>query len=89
MELLRDLVIVFAAAVLVVAVLRRLGVPTIAGLIATGILAGPGALGIVRDTTDIERLAEVGVVRAGATQVISMELEGANRVADWVAGRLE
>lgn len=62
MNVLGELVIVLAAAVIVVAVLRRIGVPTIAGLIATGILAGPGALGIVRDTTDIEHLAEVGVI---------------------------
>ncbi len=62
MALLGELVIVLAAAVLVVAVLRRIGVPTIAGLIATGVLAGPGALGIVKDTEAIEHLAEVGVV---------------------------
>lgn len=59
---LKELVVVFGAAVLVVAVLRRLGVPPIAGLILTGVAAGPAALGLVHDTHDIDRLAEVGVV---------------------------
>lgn len=59
---LKELVVVFGAAVLVVAVLRRLGVPPIAGLILTGVAAGPAALGLVHDTHDIDRLAEIGVV---------------------------
>lgn len=61
-DFLRELVIVFAAAVVIAAVLRRFGIPTIAGLIATGVLAGPGALGVVRPTDDIDHLAEIGVV---------------------------
>jgi CPA2 family monovalent cation:H+ antiporter-2 len=61
-ELLKDLVIVLGAAVLVVALLRRLGLPSIAGFILTGALAGPTALGLVDDTHQVETLAEVGVV---------------------------
>ena len=59
---LKDLVIVLGAAVVVVALLRRVGVPSIAGFILTGILAGPTALGLVDDTHQVELLAEVGVV---------------------------
>lgn len=59
---LRDLVIVLGAAVVVVALLRRIGVPSIAGFILTGVLAGPTALGLVDDTHQVELLAEVGVV---------------------------
>ena len=61
-DFLRDLVVVLAAAVLVVSVLRRLGVPSIAGFILTGVLAGPTALQIVDNTAHVETLAEVGVV---------------------------
>lgn len=59
---LKDLVIVFGAAVLVVAVLRRLGVPSIAGFILTGVITGPAALGLVGETHQVEVLAEIGVV---------------------------
>ncbi|MGD8826090.1 MAG: cation:proton antiporter, partial [Myxococcales bacterium] len=59
---LKDLVVVLGAAVVVVAVLRRLGLPSIAGFILTGVLAGPTALGLVDDTRQVETLAEVGVV---------------------------
>jgi len=59
---LRDLVVVLAAAVLVVTLLRRLGVPSIAGFILAGVLAGPTALGLVQDTHEVEVLAEIGVV---------------------------
>jgi CPA2 family monovalent cation:H+ antiporter-2 len=59
--LLRDLVVIFAAALAVVLVLSRLRLPTIAGFIVAGALLGPGGFGAVRDTHQVERLAEVGV----------------------------
>lgn len=57
-----QLVAIFAAAVLVVVVLRRLKVPSIAGLIVAGMIIGPQILGIVPDVHRVEALAEVGVV---------------------------
>ena len=61
-DYLKELVIVLAAAVVVVTVLRRAGVPSIAGFIVTGALTGPTALGLVDDTHQVEVLAEVGIV---------------------------
>ncbi len=61
-EFLKDLVIVLGAAVVVVALLSRLGLPSIAGFILTGMLAGPTALGLIDETRQVETLAEVGVV---------------------------
>ena len=61
-DFLKDLVIVLGAAVLVVALLRRLGVPSIAGFILTGVVIGPTSLRLVDDTRLVEVLAEVGVV---------------------------
>lgn len=61
-EFLKDLVVVLGAAVMVVAVLGRVGLPSIAGFILTGVLAGPTALGLVEETRQVEILAEVGVV---------------------------
>ena len=59
---LRDLVVILAAAVAVVALLRHLNVPSIAGFIAAGTVVGPHALGLVQDLQQVEMLAELGVV---------------------------
>jgi CPA2 family monovalent cation:H+ antiporter-2 len=59
---LQDLVVVFAAALVVVAVLGRFKIPSIAGFIIAGALVGPAALGLVQDIHRVEVLAEVGVV---------------------------
>ena len=59
---LKDLVIVFGVAVVVVALLQRVGFPSIAGFILTGALVGPTGLGFVNDAHNVEVLAEVGVV---------------------------
>ena len=61
-QFLKDLVVVFASGLVVVALLGRLRVPSIAGYIIAGVLVGPGALGIVNDVHEVEVLAEVGVV---------------------------
>ncbi|MEM7164413.1 MAG: cation:proton antiporter [Planctomycetota bacterium] len=61
-ELLKDIVIVLGASVVVVAALRRIGIPSIAGFILTGVIAGPTSLGLVDDPQIVELLAESGVV---------------------------
>ena len=60
-DYLKDLVIVLGAAIVVVTALRRAGIPSIAGFILTGALAGPTALGLVDDTHQVEVLAEIGI----------------------------
>lgn len=59
---LKDLVIVLGAAVVVVTLLRRAGFPSIAGFILTGALVGPNALGLVSETSQVEVMAEIGIV---------------------------
>ena len=59
---LQDLVIILAASVAVVALLRRLLVPSIAGFIVAGMVVGPHALGLIQDLHQVEMLAELGVV---------------------------
>ncbi len=46
----------------VVSLLQRAGLPTIAGLILVGVLVGPNAFGLIQDKHHVEVLAEVGVV---------------------------
>ena len=62
MHFLKDLVIVLGAAVIVVTLLQRAGIPSIAGFILTGAIVGPNALGLVSETSKVEVLAEVGIV---------------------------
>ncbi len=60
--LLQDLLVILAAALLVAGVLKRAGLPSVAGLLLAGVLIGPGALGLVSDPHSVELLSEIGVV---------------------------
>ncbi|MFT3928018.1 MAG: cation:proton antiporter [Myxococcales bacterium] len=60
--LLDELAIVAGLAVAVTVILSRLRLPTVAGLLAAGALAGPFGLQLVKSVHAIEVLAEVGVV---------------------------
>jgi CPA2 family monovalent cation:H+ antiporter-2 len=59
---LQDLVVILASALAVVALLRYLQMPSIAGFIVAGTVVGPNALGLVQDLHQVEILAELGVV---------------------------
>jgi CPA2 family monovalent cation:H+ antiporter-2 len=61
-SLLVDLVVIFALSVLAAVVCHRLRLPSAIGLLLAGVLAGPQALGLVRNAHEIELLAEIGVV---------------------------
>ncbi len=60
--ILRDLVILVAIAIPVVALAYRLRIPTIVGFLLTGIALGPHGLAVVRDAGSVSALAEVGAV---------------------------
>lgn len=58
---LRDLIIILAISVVVVAILDKLKIPAIAAFILAGVLIGPKGLGLIDDMRQVEVLAEVGV----------------------------
>ena len=60
--LLKDVVIIFVLAMGVVYISHRLKLPVIVGLLATGVLAGPHALGLVSAIKEVEQLAKIGVI---------------------------
>ncbi len=62
MELLRELVMMLLVSVAVVGITYVLRIPTVIGFILTGIIIGPGVLGLVHSAHDIEMLSEVGVM---------------------------
>jgi CPA2 family monovalent cation:H+ antiporter-2 len=60
--ILPELAVIAVTAVFVALALRRLALPTAAGLLLSGALVGPAGLGLVKDLHAIEVIAEVGVV---------------------------
>jgi CPA2 family monovalent cation:H+ antiporter-2 len=61
-HLLGQAVTLLGASVLVLLVCHRLRVPAIVGLLLTGMLIGPSALGLLSDVEVVETSAEIGVV---------------------------
>jgi CPA2 family monovalent cation:H+ antiporter-2 len=61
-SLLLDLVVIFALSVLAAVVCHRLRLPSAIGLLLAGVMAGPHALGLVRNAHELELLSEIGVV---------------------------
>jgi CPA2 family monovalent cation:H+ antiporter-2 len=59
---LAQILVLLAASVFVVALTRRLGLPTILGYVAVGIALGPHALGVLAESNTAVLLAELGVV---------------------------
>lgn len=55
-------VVVLGAAVLVVFVFAKLRLPSVVGLILTGLLIGPSGLALIDDVEQVEVFAEIGVV---------------------------
>ena len=55
--LLRDIVIILVLAMGVVYLSHRLKLPVIVGLLVTGVLAGPHALGLISAIDEVEALA--------------------------------
>ena len=60
--LLRDIVIILVLAMGVVYLSHRLKLPVIVGLLVTGVLAGPHALGLISAIDEVEALAKIGVI---------------------------
>jgi CPA2 family monovalent cation:H+ antiporter-2 len=61
-DVLRDLVILVAVAIPVVAVAQRFRIPPVVGFLVTGVAIGPHAIGLIRDAEEVAGLAEIGVL---------------------------
>lgn len=60
--LLREIVIIFGLAILVILACHRLKIPAIVGFLLTGVLAGPHGLGFIQAVNDVDVLATIGIV---------------------------
>jgi CPA2 family monovalent cation:H+ antiporter-2 len=59
---LRELLLIAGSSLAVVLLFQRLRLPPTIGFIVTGILIGPGGLGLVRDDAFVRTMAEIGVI---------------------------
>lgn len=62
LDILRDIVIIFALSTVVNLLFTKLKLPTILGYLLTGIIAGPHLLKLIHDQHNIELMAEIGIV---------------------------
>jgi len=62
LPLLKDIFVIFGLAVGVALVCHRLRIPTVVGLIITGVLAGPHGLRLTSEVETVKQLAEIGVI---------------------------
>lgn len=79
-EALKDIEILFGLALLTVVLFRRLKFPTIIGFLFTGILVGPHALAFIKDTHQVEQMADIGVVLLLFTIGIELSLKELMRI---------
>lgn len=61
-SILRDLVVLLAAALPIVFVFQRLNVPTVVGFLIAGIIIGPHGVGLIAATGEVDSLAELGLI---------------------------
>lgn len=79
-EALKDIEILFGLALVTVVLFRRLKFPTIIGFLVTGVMAGPYALALIKDTHQVEQMAEIGVVLLLFTIGIELSLKELMRI---------
>lgn len=88
-SVLRDLVVLFAAALPIVFIFQRLNVPSVVGFLIAGIIIGPDGAGFISQTTDVENLAELGLVLllfVVGLEVSLAQLARLGRIIVWSGG---
>lgn len=79
-DTLRDLEILFGLALVTVIIFRRLMFPSIIGFLVTGVMVGPHALGLIKNSHQVEQMAEIGVVLLLFTIGIEFSLKELMRI---------
>lgn len=60
--LLKDIAIIFGLSIGVLLLCSRFHIPTIVGFLITGVLCGPHSLGLISELSDVQILANVGII---------------------------
>ncbi|MFN2398652.1 MAG: cation:proton antiporter [Gemmatimonadaceae bacterium] len=75
-----DLLILFGLGVTVVMAFHRLRLPSIVGFLITGVVCGPYGFGLVKGVSNVESLAEIGVILLLFTVGIEFSMQQLLRV---------
>jgi monovalent cation:H+ antiporter-2, CPA2 family len=78
--ILSSIVVVFGLSIAVLFACHRLRIPAIVGFLATGIIAGPHGLRLIKDYADVETLSQIGVVLLLFTIGIEFSLKSLLRI---------
>lgn len=62
LPLLPDILTIFSLSIAVLLLCHRIHLPTVVGFLATGVLCGPHALGLVPEESEVQILAELGII---------------------------
>ncbi|HBG04458.1 MAG: sodium:proton exchanger [Geobacteraceae bacterium GWC2_58_44] len=81
---LKDFEILIGLALVAVLLLQRFKLPSIIGFLATGVVVGPYALGLIKNTRLVEQMAEYGVVLLLFTIGIEFSLKELVRIRHMV-----
>jgi len=74
-QFLRELIIVLTATIAIVFVFQKLRLPTIVGFLLAGVIIGPHGFQLIHNVSQVETLAEVGVVLLLFTIGLEFSLE--------------
>jgi len=75
MELLLDIILILTFAIVIIVVTTKFKIPALIGFLLTGIFIGPSALSLVSNISDIEILAEIGIILLMFTIGLEFSLE--------------
>ena len=84
--LLVDVLLAYGLALGLIVVLGRVGIPPIVALLASGVLAGPSAFGVVSTLEEVDQLAEIGIVLLLFTVGLDFPLQELKRLWKTAAG---
>jgi len=84
MNLLLDLTTIFAIAALVLFLSAKVRVPTIVGLLLSGVIAGPFGFKLVEATEQVELMAEIGILLLLFTIGMEFSLEKLLKAKRWI-----
>ena len=62
MILLKDIILILFLAILIILILSKFKIPPVIGFLITGVIIGPSALQLVESISEIEVLAEIGII---------------------------
>lgn len=78
--LLKDIIIIFGLAIVVIFLCSRIYLPVTVGLLITGIIGSPHGLGLIHSVEEVEILAEIGIVLLLFTIGIEFSMENLLRI---------